>query len=136
LPNNGTGAVAIRREFPRLPVVFYSIQDDDAYYRDFRQSGILSHYAYVRAVDGTGQIHARADSPPVMGFWPTSRWAAGEVVADPVRVSLPLDVPVGPLEVVVGMYRPGTGQCLPVLDAQGQAVDDKIILRRTTTTTK
>jgi DNA-binding NarL/FixJ family response regulator len=29
-------------------VVFYSIQDDDAYYRDFRRSGILSHYAYVR----------------------------------------------------------------------------------------
>src|SRR6476661_8797552 len=41
-------AVAIRREHPRLPVVFYSIQDDDAYYRDFRRSGILSHYAYVR----------------------------------------------------------------------------------------
>jgi DNA-binding NarL/FixJ family response regulator len=41
-------AVAARREFPRLPVVFYSIQDDDAYYRDFRRSGILSHYAYVR----------------------------------------------------------------------------------------
>ncbi len=41
-------AVAIRREFPRMPVVFYSIQDDDNYYRDFRQSGILSHYAYVR----------------------------------------------------------------------------------------
>jgi DNA-binding NarL/FixJ family response regulator len=29
-------------------VVFYSIQDDDIYYRDFRRSGILSHYAYVR----------------------------------------------------------------------------------------
>lgn len=29
-------------------MVFYSIQDDDTYYRDFRQSGILSHYAYVR----------------------------------------------------------------------------------------
>ena len=41
-------AVAIRREFPRLPVVFYSIQDDDAYYRAFRRAGILSHYAYVR----------------------------------------------------------------------------------------
>ncbi|GAB4280353.1 MAG: response regulator transcription factor [Candidatus Promineifilaceae bacterium] len=41
-------AVAIRREFPRLPVVFYSIQDDDDYYRAFRQAGILSHYAYVR----------------------------------------------------------------------------------------
>ena len=41
-------AVAIRREYPRLPVVFYSIQDDDAYYRSFRRSGILTHYAYVR----------------------------------------------------------------------------------------
>ncbi|GAB4582012.1 MAG: response regulator transcription factor [Anaerolineales bacterium] len=41
-------AVAIRREFPRMPVVFYSIQDDDAYFRAFRQAGILSHYAYVR----------------------------------------------------------------------------------------
>ncbi len=41
-------AMAIRREFPRLPVVFYSIQDDDAYYRAFRRSGILTHFAYVR----------------------------------------------------------------------------------------
>ncbi len=41
-------AVAIRREFPRLPVVFYSIQDEDAYYRAFLRAGILSHYAYVR----------------------------------------------------------------------------------------
>ena len=48
-PMNGIqAAVALRREYPRLPVVFYSIQDDDAYYRDFRQSGILTHYAYVR----------------------------------------------------------------------------------------
>ena len=46
--NGIQAAVAIRREHPRLPVVFYSIQDDDAYYRAFRQSGILSHYAYVR----------------------------------------------------------------------------------------
>ncbi len=46
--NGIQAAAAIRREFPRTPVVFYSIQDDDAYYRDFRRSGILSHYAYVR----------------------------------------------------------------------------------------
>src|SRR5438034_7050698 len=46
---SGVGAaVAIRRERPRLPVVFYSIQDDDEYYREFRASGILTHYAYVR----------------------------------------------------------------------------------------
>lgn len=47
-PNGIQTAVALRRESPRLPIVFYSIQDDDAYYRDFRRSGILSHYAYVK----------------------------------------------------------------------------------------
>ena len=41
-------AIALRRELARFPTVFYSIQDDDSYYRAFRQSGILSHYAYVR----------------------------------------------------------------------------------------
>jgi DNA-binding NarL/FixJ family response regulator len=46
--NGIQAAIAIRRELPRLPVVFYSIQDDDTYYRAFRQAGILSHYAYVR----------------------------------------------------------------------------------------
>ncbi len=46
--NGIEAAVAIRREYPRLPVVFYSIQDDDAYFRAFRHAGILSHYAYVR----------------------------------------------------------------------------------------
>lgn len=46
--NGIQAAAAIRREFPRLPVVFYSIQDDDRYFRDFRQAGILTHYAYVR----------------------------------------------------------------------------------------
>ncbi|MDQ6662750.1 MAG: response regulator transcription factor [Chloroflexota bacterium] len=46
---SGVGAaIAIRRERPRIPVVFYSIQDYDDYYREFRASGILTHYAYVR----------------------------------------------------------------------------------------
>jgi len=46
---SGVGAAAaIRRERPRFPVVFYSIQDDDSYFREFRAAGILSHYGYVR----------------------------------------------------------------------------------------
>jgi len=46
--NGIEAAAAIRREHPRLPVVFYSIQDDDEYYRAFRRCGILTHFAYVR----------------------------------------------------------------------------------------
>lgn len=46
--NGIESAIQIRREFPRMPVIFYSIQDDENYYRDFCNSGILSHYAYVK----------------------------------------------------------------------------------------
>ena len=46
--NGIQAATALRRLHPRFPVVFYSIQDDDDYFRAFRASGILSHYAYVR----------------------------------------------------------------------------------------
>jgi len=46
--NGIEAAVAIRRELPRFPVVFYSIQDDDIYFRAFLEARILSHYAYVR----------------------------------------------------------------------------------------
>jgi hypothetical protein len=93
-------------------------QDDDAYYRDFRQSDILSHYAYVRAVDGTGQIHARADSPPVMGFWPTSRWEAGKLVADEQVLLRPPETEPGTYRLEVGMYDPQTWAVLEPASGQ------------------
>jgi hypothetical protein len=106
-------------------------------YWQARQAMNVDYTVFVHVVEpgsqGGARIWGQRDAPPDNGAYPTRRWAAGEVVADPVRVSLPLDVPTGPLEVVVGMYHPGTGQRLPVLDAQGQPVDDKIILGRTTT---
>lgn len=46
--NGVEAAVAIRREIARVPVVFYSVQDNDRFYSDFLASGILTHYAYVR----------------------------------------------------------------------------------------
>ncbi len=54
-------AVAIRREYPRLPVVLYSIQDDDAYYRAFRRSGILQPLCLCAQV----QLPAAADDRAV-----------------------------------------------------------------------
>jgi uncharacterized membrane protein len=109
-------------------------------YWQAQQAMSADYTVFVHVVEpvpqGDARIWGQRDAPPDSGAYSTRRWAAGEVVADPVRVSLPLEVPAGPLEVVVGMYRPGTGQRLPVLDAQGQPVDDKIILRRTTMTTK
>jgi hypothetical protein len=83
---------------------------------------------FVHVVGADGRMWGQRDAPPDNGAYPTRRWGAGEVVADPVRVGLASGLGGGPANVVVGMYRPDTGQRLPVLDAQGQPVDDKVVL--------
>jgi uncharacterized membrane protein len=83
---------------------------------------------FVHAVGPDGEIWAQRDTRPDSGSYPSSRWAVGEVIADPIRVPLPPEFPPDLLEVVVGMYRPDTSQRLPVLNAGGQPVDDKVVL--------
>ncbi len=63
-------------------------------------------YVYVRAVDGSDQIVARADSPPAMGFYPTSRWRAGQLVADVQELIRPEETTAGTYRLEVGMYDP------------------------------
>ncbi len=77
------------------------------YWRVLR-SDLPDYFVYVRAVDGEGQIHARADSPPVMGFWPTSRWEVGKLVADEQVLLRPPETMPGTYRLEVGMYDPQT----------------------------
>jgi 4-amino-4-deoxy-L-arabinose transferase-like glycosyltransferase len=72
------------------------------------QSDLPDYFVYVRAVDDVGQIQAKTDSPPVMGFWPTSRWEARELVADEHVLARPAEVQPGTYHLEVGMYDPGT----------------------------
>jgi 4-amino-4-deoxy-L-arabinose transferase-like glycosyltransferase len=72
------------------------------------QSGLPDYFVYVRAIDGAGQIRARADSPPVMGFWPTSRWERGRLVADEQVLLRPPETAPGAYRLEVGMYNPQT----------------------------
>jgi 4-amino-4-deoxy-L-arabinose transferase-like glycosyltransferase len=72
------------------------------------QSGLPDYFVYVRAIDGTGEIRARADSPPVMGFWPTSRWEKGRLVADEQVLLRPAETVPGTYRLEVGMYDPQT----------------------------
>jgi len=90
----------------------------------------VDYAVFVHVIGPDGRIWAQRDAPPDNGAYPSSRWAVGEVVADPVRVFLPSDLPDGALEIAVGMYRPDTGQRLSVLDDRGQPVGDKVVLER------
>jgi hypothetical protein len=90
------------------------------YWRPIR-SGLPDYFIYVRAVDGAGQIQARADSPPVMGFWPTSRWEAGKLVADEQVLLRPPETAAGRYRLEVGMYDPQTWAVLePASGERGQ----------------
>lgn len=99
-------------------------------YWEAEQKMRRDYTVFVHVVGPDGQIWAQRDTPPDNGAYPTPRWVIGEVVTDPIRVPLSPDSPITSLKVVVGMYYPDTGQRLPVLDSQGQPVDDKVVLSR------
>jgi 4-amino-4-deoxy-L-arabinose transferase-like glycosyltransferase len=85
---------------------------------------------FVHLADADGHPLAQADGPPLSGAYPTRFWDVGERLADPHTLTVPDDVPPGAYELRVGMYLPGTGERLPVLDANDQMRGDYISLGR------
>jgi len=83
---------------------------------------------FVHLVDGDGGTAAQHDSQPLEGFYPTSFWDTREIVRDEVSVSVGPSVPAGEYELVAGLYLLTTGERLPVLDEDGQAVGDTVSL--------
>jgi hypothetical protein len=60
----------------------------------------------LRFLDGAGQELLRVDSQhPVLGSYPTSRWAAGEIVGDYYEIALPADLAAGSYRWGVILYR-------------------------------
>ncbi|MGQ9786508.1 MAG: hypothetical protein ACUVSJ_08615, partial [Anaerolineae bacterium] len=63
---------------------------------------------------GTTDIITQMDRPPADGAYPTSLWDVGEVIRDVVTVPLPVDLPPGEYDLLVGLYDVATGQRLAV----------------------
>jgi hypothetical protein len=66
---------------------------------------------FIHLLDPAGNLVAQFDSPPAAGAYPTSLWDPGEIIPD--EHLLP-DLPPGHYTVQIGLYRPDTGQRLPV----------------------
>jgi hypothetical protein len=68
---------------------------------------VLVHLSDRDRIVTSGDIIAQADSAnPVYGWYPTTKWSAGEIVREDYRVDIPPGIPASlrPRLLVVGMY--------------------------------
>jgi hypothetical protein len=83
---------------------------------------------FVQLLGPDGTLKGQIDVWPRDGTYPTSQWREGEPVEDRYLLYLDPDAPPGRYQVAVGWYLLETMQRLPVLDAEGRVVDDKLLL--------
>jgi hypothetical protein len=81
---------------------------------------------FAHLLDKDGQLVAQQDSEPVGGSRPTTSWSLGEVIVDHLGILIPPDLNGGEYQLVVGMYRPDTGERLPVQDVGDGMSGDSI----------
>jgi hypothetical protein len=89
---------------------------------------------FVQLLGPDGTLKGQIDVWPRDGTLPTSQWVEGEPVEDRYLLYLDADASPGQYQVAVGWYLLETMQRLPVLDADGRAVDDKVLLPGPTVT--
>ena len=74
-------------------------------------------------MDSAGQLRAQQDNPPQQGHYPTSWWNPGETIIDPHTLLLPSDLTPESYTLRLGLYRPETGQRLPLKNQSQDFVD-------------
>jgi hypothetical protein len=85
--------------------------------------------AFVHVLDAAGAKIAQGDGPPLDGWYPSSVWEPGQIVADRRQIALPAGTDPAGVRIAVGLYTPADGIRAPVVDAQGAPqADDRILL--------
>ena len=72
-------------------------------------------------------VAAQRDTYPGQGMWPTSLWKPGQVIADTVMLDVPRSAYTPDrAQIEVGVYDFDSGERLPVLSGEGQALGDNV----------
>jgi hypothetical protein len=71
---------------------------------------------------------AQHDGDPVGGFTPTTRWLAGEVVADRYTLYIPPEAPPGTYKLFTGMYEWETVRNLTILTPGAASPNNRVLL--------
>ena len=83
---------------------------------------------FLQVLNDQDQIVGQIDAWPLQGTFPTSEWQPGEIVQDPYQIQLSSDLPPGNYRLQAGLYLLATLRRLPLLDAQGQPIYDKVVV--------
>lgn len=115
----------------RVTLLGYDLQHREGeiiltfYWQARREMG-EDYTVFVHLLDGE-EIVAQADNQPQDGDYPTSIWDEGEVVIDEHRLTTG-ELPPGEYDLWVGIYLLETMERLPVIDAQGEKIGERVNL--------
>jgi len=87
-----------------------------------------SYKVFVHILGPDGKMWGQKDDVPGQGTLPTTGWLAGEVLADTYDVPLDQNAPLQDARIEIGFYDPVSGVRLPVIDENGNAIADHVIL--------
>jgi hypothetical protein len=97
------------------------------YWRAERRMG-TDYKIFVHVFDpGTRVPVAQDDAMPRRWAYPTTFWGPGEVVDDPILISL-ADVPPGTYGLAVGIYDPVTGERPSAITGDGRLLADGLLV--------
>lgn len=91
-----------------ITLIGYDLGAGLTLYWEAQQSPAADYVVFVHLLDAEGHRIAQGDGPPT---YPTAWWESGEIIAD--RRLLPADADT----LYLGLYHPGTGERLPILES-------------------
>jgi len=82
---------------------------------------------FVHLVDAGGSIVTQRDEWPVQGLYPTDCWLPQHNIRDPVSMKLPVNLPPGQYELVVGLYDQASLERAVVHDRSGAEIQERAV---------
>jgi len=89
-----------------------------------------SYTVFIHLVNAEDNTVAQKDNPPVDGFYPTTKWAVGEIVRDQYDLVISPEAVPGEHQLEVGMYVKETGRRLMVSTGNGGVIGNRILLTK------
>jgi len=77
----------------------------------------VDYVVFAQLIGPDGRLYAQQDAPPLL---PTASWRPGQRLAASIKIPLAAEVPPGAYRLIAGLYRPGSGERLAALQADGR----------------